>query len=173
MTNLTLPVLTSVHQPAALLPVQVLRFHRPLSPGLPHELAGGNARRRRPVRIVLVPLPLPTSVRAGCAGPPSPPRGPAGPGPERHRPIPPVREPDRVVANRLARSAAAGGRLPVPGVVPFAQDNSRTVALRSAPEGRRFRRRRRGHRRRELPEPHEPGRLYALPVESRRCGGGQ
>ena len=112
--------LTSVHQPAALLPVQVLRFHRPLSPGLPHELAGGNARRRRTVRAVLVPLPLPTAVRAGCPRPPPSARGPARPGPERHRPIPPVREPDRIVAPRLARSPPARCRVPVPGVVPFA-----------------------------------------------------
>mmetsp|Transcript_8292 Transcript_8292/g.23109 ORF Transcript_8292/g.23109 Transcript_8292/m.23109 type:complete len:212 (-) Transcript_8292:117-752(-) len=162
--------------PAALLPVQMLRFHRPLPSGLPHELAGGNARRRGTVRAVLAPLPLPAAVRAGRAGSAAPARGPARTRSEHSGEVPPVRAADRAVAVRMARRPAAVRGLPVSELVPFAKDGGVEVAHRSASEGWRIRRRRGGHRRGELPESDEFGRLYALPVESggagQRGGGG-
>lgn len=135
-------------QPAALLPVQMLRFHRPLPSGLPHQLAGGHARRRGTVRAVLVPISLPAAVRAGRAGAAAPARGAAGSGTERRGEISAVPAAHRAVAGGVARRPAVVLGLSVSGVVPFAQVGGVEVAHRPTFEGWRIRCHRCGHRRR-------------------------
>lgn len=135
-------------QPAALLPVQMLRFHRPLPSGLPHQLAGRNSRRRRPVRAVLVSISVPAAVRAGRAGTAAPARGAAGTGTECRGQIFALFDAHRAVAGGLARRPAVVLGLSVSGVVPFAQVGGIEVAHRSTPEGWRIRCHRCGHRRR-------------------------
>lgn len=126
----------------------MFRFHRPVPSGLPHQLAGGHARRRGTVRAVLVSIPLPAAVRAGRAGTAAPARGAAGTGTERRGEISAVPDAHRAVAGGVARRPAAVRGLPVSGVVPFVQVGGIEVARRSAFEGRRIRCHRCGHRRR-------------------------
>ena len=99
------------------------------------------------MRAVLVPIPLSTAVRSGRTGTAAPARGAAGTGTERRGEILAVSAAHRTVAGGLARRPAPLLGLPVPGVVPFAQVGGGEVARRSASEGWRVRRLRRGHRR--------------------------
>mmetsp|Transcript_36703 Transcript_36703/g.87644 ORF Transcript_36703/g.87644 Transcript_36703/m.87644 type:complete len:238 (-) Transcript_36703:2570-3283(-) len=141
-------------RPRALPPLQVLRLHRPMPPGLPPLLARGDPRIR-PVRAVLLPLPLRPPLRPGDA-----PRPPPAGGGVPHPPPPggqvaPPRGPGSLGRAALDGRPARGDGLHLPRVDDPPVGRRGPVGAGAAREGRGVRRCHGDHDRRQLPQPHE------------------